>query len=80
MKYFYFILLIILVSLFVIFINLNSDLIELDLFFTKINGITKGFTIMFALLIGAIVSFFLQLPILIRKNKKNKEADDSDKA
>ena len=31
-------------------------------------------------LIGAIVSFFLQLPILIRKNKKNKEADDSDKA
>ena len=80
MKYFYFIFLIILVSLFVIFINLNSDLIELDLFFTKINGITKGFAIMFALLIGAIVSFFLQLPILIRKNKKNKEAGDSDKA
>ncbi len=80
MKYFYFIFLIILVSLFVIFINLNSDLIELDLFFAKINGITKGFAIMFALLIGAIVSFFLQLPILIRKNKKNKEADDSDKA
>tara|TARA_B000000557_G_C20698027_1_gene410351 strand:+ start:380 stop:622 length:243 start_codon:yes stop_codon:yes gene_type:complete len=80
MKYFYFIFLISLVSLFVIFINLNSDLIELDLFFTKINGITIGFAVMVALLIGAIVSFFLQLPILFRKNKKNKETDDSHKA
>ena len=80
MKYFYFIFLIILLSVFVIFTNLNSDLIELDLFFAKISGFTIGFAIMFALLIGAIISFLFQLPILIRKNKKNKEGDDSSKA
>ena len=77
MKYFYFILIIALVSLFILFINLNSELIELDLFFTKISGITKGFVIIYALLLGAIVSFFLQIPILIRKNKKNKVDNDS---
>lgn len=77
MKYFYFILIIALVSLFILFINLNSELIELDLFFTKISGITKGFVIIYALLFGAIVSFFLQIPILIRKNKKNKVDNDS---
>ena len=80
MKYFYFIFLIILVSVFVIFINLNSDFIELDLFFAKISGFTKGSAIIVALLVGAIVSFFFQLPILIRKNKKNKEGDDSSEA
>jgi uncharacterized integral membrane protein len=80
MKYFYFIFLIILISIFVIFVNLNSDLIELDLFFAKISGFTKGFAIMVALLIGAIISFFLQLPILMRKIKKNNEGDDSSKA
>jgi len=80
MKYFYFIFLIILISIFVIFTNLNSDLIELDLFFVKVSGFTKGFAIVVALLIGAIISFFFQLPILIRKNKKNKEGDDSSKA
>ncbi len=77
MKYFYFIFIIALVSLFILFINLNSELIELDLFFTKISGITKGFVIIYALLLGAIVSFFLQIPILIRKNKKNKVDNDS---
>ena len=70
MKYSYFIFLIILISVFVIFTNLNSDLIELDLFFAKISGFTKGFAIMVAILIGAIVSFFFQLPILIRKNRQ----------
>tara|TARA_B100000212_G_scaffold336009_1_gene308753 strand:+ start:2012 stop:2254 length:243 start_codon:yes stop_codon:yes gene_type:complete len=80
MKYFYFIFLIILTSVFVIFTNLNSDLIELDLFFAKISGVTKGFAIIVALLIGAIVSFLFQLPILMRKNKKNKKGDDSSKA
>ena len=77
MKYFYVIFIIALVSLFILFINLNSELIELDLFFTKISGITKGFVIIYALLLGAIVSFFLQIPILIRKNKKNKVDNDS---
>ena len=68
------------ISVFVIFTNLNSDLIALDLFFAKLSGFTKGFAIMVALLIGAIVSFFFQLPILIRKNKKIIEGDDSSKA
>ncbi len=77
MKYFYFIFLIILVIAFVVFTNLNTDLIELDLYFAKISGITKGFVIVAALFIGSILSLFFQLPILIRKNYKNKEADDS---
>ena len=75
MKYFYFIFLIVLVIAFVVFTNLNTDLIELDLYFAKISGITKGFVIVAALFIGSILSLFFQLPILIRKNYK--KADDS---
>ena len=73
MKYFYFIILILLVGSLFVFINLNHEMISVDLFFTNIEGVTKGFALVFSLLIGAIVSLMLQLPILLRRANKNKE-------
>ena len=70
MKYFYFILLIFLVTTLFIFSNLNPDLITLDLFFMKIDGISVGFSMIFSILIGAIISLVLQLPRLLRRNSK----------
>ena len=70
MKYFYFILLIFLVTSLFIFSNLNPDLITLDLFFMKIDGISVGFSMIFSILIGAIISLVLQLPRLLRRNSK----------
>ena len=57
------------ISLF-IFSNLNPDIIKLDLFFVKIEGITVGFSLIVSLLIGAVISLVLQLPKLIRRNSK----------
>ena len=73
MKYFYFIILILLVGSLFVFTYLNHEMISVDLFFTNIEGITKGFALVFSLLIGAIVSLMLQLPILLRRANKNKE-------
>ena len=73
MKYFYFIILILLVGYIFVFTNLNHEMISVDLFFTNIEGVTKGFALVFSLLIGAIVSLMLQLPILLRRANKNKE-------
>ena len=70
MKYFYFILILFLVTSFFIFTNLNSGIISLDLFFVKIEGISVGFSMIFSVLIGAIVSLFLQMPRLLRRNSK----------
>ena len=70
MKYFYFILLILLITSLFIFSNLNSDIIVLDLFFMKIEGISVGFSMIFSVLIGAIASLILQLPKLLRQNSK----------
>ena len=70
MKYFYFILLIILVTFLFIFSNLNPEIIVLDLFFVKIEGISVGFSMIFSLLVGAIISLILQLPKLLRRNSK----------
>tara|TARA_A100001234_G_scaffold190729_1_gene176989 strand:- start:377 stop:619 length:243 start_codon:yes stop_codon:yes gene_type:complete len=70
MKYFYFILLIILVTFLFIFSNLNPEIIALDLFFVKIEGISVGFSMIFSVLVGAIISLILQLPKLLRKNSK----------
>ena len=73
MKYFYFIILILLVGSLFVFTTLNHEMISVDLFFTNIEGVTKGFALVFSLLIGAIVSLMLQLPILLRRANKNKE-------
>ena len=70
MKYFYFILLILLVTFFFLFSNLNPDIISLDLFFMKIEGISLGFSMIFSVLIGAVISLILQLPRLLRRNSK----------
>ena len=70
MKYFYFILLILLIAFLFIFSNLNPDIISLDLFFVKIEGISVGFSMIFSVLVGAIISLILQLPRLLRRNSK----------
>tara|TARA_Y100000816_G_scaffold229920_1_gene175078 strand:- start:252 stop:494 length:243 start_codon:yes stop_codon:yes gene_type:complete len=70
MKYFYFILLIFLISFFFLFSNLNPGIIDIDLFFVKIEGVSLGFSMIFSVLIGAIISLFLQLPRLLRRNSK----------
>ncbi len=70
MKYFYFIFLVLLAAFFFLFSNLNPDIIVLDLFFIKIEGISLGFSMIFSTLIGAVISLVLQLPRLIRRNPK----------
>ena len=70
MKYFYFILLILLISFFFLFSNLNPSIIIVDLFFVKIEGVSLGFSMIFSVLIGAIISLILQLPRLFRRNSK----------
>jgi len=70
MKYFYFILLILLVTFFFIFSNLNPEIITVDLFFMKIEGISLGFSMIFSVLIGATISLILQLPKLLSRNSK----------
>ena len=42
----------------------------MDLFFVKIEGISVGFSMIFSVLIGAIISLILQLPRLLRRNSK----------
>jgi uncharacterized integral membrane protein len=70
MKYFYFILLILLITFFFIFTNLNPEIIVLDLFFVKIEGVSIGFSVIFSVLIGATISLILQLPKLLSRNSK----------
>ena len=70
MKYFYFIFLVLLITFLFIFSNLNPDLIALDLFFLKIEGISVGFSMISSVLIGTIISLILQLPRLLRRNSK----------
>ena len=76
MKYFYFILLIFLVTSFFIFTNLNPEIITLDLFFVKIKGVSVGFSMIFSILIGAIMSLILQLPKLFSRNSKVSDKKD----
>ncbi len=70
MKYFYFIFLVLLITFLFIFSNLNPDIIALDLFFLKIEGISVGFSMISSVLIGTIISLILQLPRLLRRNSK----------
>ena len=70
MKYFYFILLIFLITFFFIFANLNPGIIELDLFFVKIEGLSIGFSMILSVLVGTIISLILQLPRLLGRNSK----------
>ena len=78
MKYFYFILLVLLVSILFIFVNLNPEHASIDLLFTEISGISIGFIIITAVLMGALISLILQLPIIIRSNKKKKNSQSEE--
>ena len=82
MKYLYFIFLVLLVSILFIFVNLNPDHISINLLFTEISGISTGFIIINAVLIGALISFILQIPLLLRSNKKKKnfQSDEDTKS
>ena len=70
MKYFYFILLALLISVFFLFSNLNPGIIDIDLFFVRIEGVSLGFSMIFSVLIGATISLILQIPRLLRGNSK----------
>ncbi len=78
MKYFYFIILILLISFLFIFSNLNPDIITVDLFFSKIEGISVGFAVIFSVLIGAVISLIFQLPRLLRRNSKVLDVKDDE--
>ena len=78
MKYFYFIFLVLLVSILFIFVNLNPEHASIDLLFTEISGISIGFIIITAVLMGALISLILQLPIIIRSNKKKKNSQSDE--
>ncbi len=78
MKYFYFILLIFLITFLFIFSNLNPEIIVLDLFFLKIEGISVGYSMIFSVLVGAIISLILQLPKLLKRNSKVSNAKEDE--
>ena len=44
----------------------------------KIEGITVGFSMIFSVLIGAIISLVLQLPKLLRRNSKVPNAKEDE--
>lgn len=53
-----------------LFSSLNTNLVTLDLFFLQIQNISIGFSLIGSLMIGALISFFLQIPLIFKKNKK----------
>ena len=50
----------------------------MDLFFSKIEGISVGFAMIFSVLIGAVISLIFQLPRLLRKNSKVLDVKDDE--
>jgi|TARA_B100000035_G_scaffold277489_1_gene255808 uncharacterized integral membrane protein len=55
---------------------MNSNLVELDFYFFQIPNISLGFSLIGSLLIGAIISFILQIPLIFKKNKKKTLNED----
>jgi len=49
---------------------LNDDLIKIDLYFLHIQGITIGFSLLGALTLGMVISFFFFFPLFFRIRKK----------
>ncbi len=76
MKYFYFIFLITLVTFFFIFTNLNPEIISLNFLFFKIEGISIGFSMIFSIFFGAIISLIFQLPRLLGRSSKASHKKD----
>tara|TARA_X000000368_G_scaffold356558_1_gene298649 strand:+ start:361 stop:549 length:189 start_codon:yes stop_codon:yes gene_type:complete len=61
----------------ILFFNLNGSFVNLDFYLYKFNGTTLGFTILVAFFAGMVVSYLLQLPILLRKRKIKPRNNDS---
>jgi uncharacterized integral membrane protein len=61
----------------ILFFNLNSSFVDLDFYFYKLNGTTLGFIIIVAFFLGMLLSYFLQLPVLLRKRKIKSKNNDS---
>ncbi len=59
-----------------LFASLNTNLITVDLFFYEIQNISLGFSLIGSLLIGALISFILQAPLIFKKNKKIASNED----
>ena len=77
MKYLYLILFLTVFGYLILFFNLNSSFVDLDFYFYKINGITLGFIIIVFFFLGMVLSYLLQLPILLRKRKTKSKNNDS---
>ena len=77
MKYLYLILFLTVFGYLILFFNLNSSFVDLDFYFYKINGITLGFIIIVFFFLRMVLSYLLQLPILLRKRKIKSKNNDS---
>ena len=77
MKYLYLIFFLSVLGYLILFFNLNSSFVDLDFYFYKFSGTTLGFTILGAFFLGMIMSYLLQLPILLRKRKIKPKNNDS---
>ncbi|RPF74997.1 MAG: DUF1049 domain-containing protein [Rickettsiales bacterium TMED289] len=77
MKYLYLTFFLLVLGYLILFFNLNSSFVELDFYFYKFNGITLGFIIIAIFFLGMVLSYLLQLPILLRKRKIKSKNNDS---
>ena len=77
MKYLYLILFLTVLGYLILFFNLNSSFVDIDFYFYKLNGTTLGFIIIVAFFLGMLLSYFLQLPVLLRKRKIKSKNNDS---
>ena len=78
MKYLYLFFFLASLAYLVLFFNLNSSYIEIDLYFYKLSGVTLGFTLIATFFSGMVLSYLLQIPILLRKTKKMKPKKNDD--
>ena len=76
MRYLYLIFFLSVLGYLILFFNLNSSFVDLDFYFYKLNGTTLGFIIIVAFFLGMLLSYFLQLPVLLRKRKIKSKNND----
>ena len=77
MRYLYLIFFLSVLGYLILFFNLNSSFVDLDFYFYKLNGTTLGFITIVAFFLGMLLSYFLQLPELLRKRKIKSKNNDS---
>ena len=77
MRYLYLIFFLSVLGYLILFFNLNRSFVDLDFYFYKLNGTTLGFIIIVAFFLGMLLSYFLQLPVLLRKRKIKSKNNDS---